>query len=119
MGVNVTMNIHERLHYLRTHLNLTYRAFGESINLTAGAVSNMEKGTRAITERTVRDICREYNVNPDWLLNGNEPIFEYPTQTNNNDEEIQQLVQQYSLLNNDDKEVVQKMILFLSERTTS
>jgi transcriptional regulator with XRE-family HTH domain len=69
------MNIHDRLTQLRTHLALTTRAFGATINMSGGAITNMEKGTRNITERTIRDICREYHVNADWLINGDEPIF--------------------------------------------
>ena len=58
------MDIHERLQYLRKQLKLTTRAFGASINMSGGAITNMEKGQRNITDRTVKDICREYNVNP-------------------------------------------------------
>ena len=45
------MNIHERLKHLREYLNLTTRAFGATINMSGGAITNMEKGTRNITER--------------------------------------------------------------------
>ena len=38
------MNIHERLKYLREQLNLTTRAFGAAINMSGGAITNMEKG---------------------------------------------------------------------------
>ena len=69
------MNIHERLKLLRNELNLTTRAFGAAINMSGGAITNMEKGTRNITERTIRDICREYNVNFDWLPHRTEPMF--------------------------------------------
>ena len=69
------MNIHDRLKYLREKLGLTTRAFGSAINMSGGSITNMEKGTRNITERTIRDICREYNVNPDWIINGTDPIF--------------------------------------------
>lgn len=39
------MDIHERLQYLRKQLKLTTRAFGASINMSGGAITNMEKGT--------------------------------------------------------------------------
>lgn len=74
------LNIHGRLKYLRGILKLTTRAFGDSINMSCGAITNMENGTRNITERTIRDICREHNVNPDWLRNGTEPIFIVPSE---------------------------------------
>ena len=37
------MNIHERLKQLRVELNLTTRAFGAAINMSGGAITNMEK----------------------------------------------------------------------------
>lgn len=113
------MNIHERLKQLRTELNLTTRAFGAAINMSGGAITNMEKGTRNITERTIRDICREYNVNLDWLTNGVEPMFTDVTSELDIDDEVKQLAQQYSLLNDSDRELVKRMIDSLVEKSSS
>lgn len=113
------MDICERLKFLRNHLNLTTRAFGSAINMSGGAITNMEKGTRNITDRTIRDICREYNVNPEWLINGNEPMFEDVTSELDIDDEVRQLTKQYSLLNNEDQELVKKLINSLAVKTES
>ncbi len=113
------MNIHERLKYLRENLNLTTRVFGATINMSGGAITNMEKGTRNITERTIRDICREYNVNSDWLINGIEPMFTDVTSDLEINDEVRQLAQQYSLLNDSDRELVKKMIDSLAEKSNS
>ena len=110
------MDIHERLKYLRAQLHLTTRAFGASINMSGGAITNMEKGTRNITERTIRDVCREYNVNPDWLTDGTGPIFEDMTNELDLDDDVRQLARQYSLLNADDRELVKRMIDSLAEK---
>jgi hypothetical protein len=110
------MNIHERLKHLRNILNLTTRAFGANINMTGGAITNMEKGTRNITDRTIRDICREYNVNPDWLINGIEPIFEDMTSELDIDDDVKQLSKQYSMLSDDDQELVKQMINSLAKK---
>ena len=113
------MDIRERLKFLRDQLNLTTRAFGSAIDMSGGAITNMEKGTRNITDRTIRDICREYNVNPEWLINGNEPIFEDVTRELDIDDEVRQLTKQYSLLNNEDQELVKKLINSLAEKMRS
>lgn len=110
------MDIHERLKYLREQLNLTTRAFGASINMSGGAITNMEKGTRNVTERTIRDVCREYNVNSNWLINGAEPIFEDITSELDIDDDVKQLTRQYSLLSDADRELVKKMINSLAEK---
>lgn len=113
------MDIHERLKFLRGQLDLTTRAFGSAINMSGGAITNMEKGTRNITDRTIRDICREYNVNPEWLINGNEPIFEDVTRELDIDDEVRQLTKQYSLLNNEDQELVKKLVNSFAEKMES
>lgn len=111
------MTINERLRYLRQQkLNLTTRAFGASINMSGGAITNMEKGTRNITERTIRDICREYNINSDWLINGNEPIFKNSIDSLDINSEVKQLVIKYNLLNHNDKELIKNMIDSLAEK---
>jgi len=110
------MTINERLKLLRNHLNLTTRAFGASINMSGGAITNMEKGTRNITDRTIHDICREYGVRLDWFINGTKPIFEDITSNLNIDDDVKQLVQQYILLNDDDQELIKKMINSLAEK---
>lgn len=110
------MDIHERLRHLREQLNLTTRAFGAAINMSGGAITNMEKGTRNITERTIRDICREYNVNPNWLINGTEPVFEDITDKLEIDDDVRQLAKQYSLLSDADRELVKRIIDSLAEK---
>lgn len=112
------MDIHERLRFLRNQLNLTTRSFGAAINMSCGAITNMEKGTRNITERTIRDICREYNVNPDWLIDGSDPMFEDVTNGLDIDDDVKQLAQQYSLLSDADRELVKKMVDSLAEKIT-
>ncbi|WP_297995512.1 helix-turn-helix domain-containing protein [uncultured Clostridium sp.] len=67
--------LNERLALLRETLGLTTRKFGEKLNITGGAVTNMEKGTRNITDRTISNICREFNVNEEWLKYGFGEIF--------------------------------------------
>ena len=59
-----------RLTAIRADQKLTTRAFGEKIGLSGGAITNMEKGTRNITSRTIADICRVFNVNEEWFRTG-------------------------------------------------
>ena len=110
------MNIHERLRYLRKQLNMTTRAFGASINMSGGAITNMEKGTRNITQRTINDICQKFHVNADWLMNGTEPVFKDLTADLDINEEVRQLAMQYSQLNDDDRRLVKMMIDSLSRK---
>lgn len=110
------MDAHDRLRFLRKHLNLTTRAFGTKINMSGGAITNMEKGTRNITDRTIRDICREYNVNPDWLIHGTEPLFEDETHDLAINDDARQLAEQYNLLHDSDRELLKNLINSLAEK---
>lgn len=49
--------------------------FGAKLGVTKVAISNIEKGNRNLTEQMALAICREYNVNYDWLMNGKKDMF--------------------------------------------
>lgn len=69
------MTINSRIIKLRKHLKLSQEEFGKKINVTRSAISNYEKGTRNIMTRVITDICREFNVNEEWLINGTGEMF--------------------------------------------
>lgn len=70
--------MNERLKLLRSTLKLTTREFAKVINLSGGAITNMEKGVRNVTDRVISDICREFNVNEEWLRDGKGEMFIEP-----------------------------------------
>lgn len=65
----------ERLIKLRKYLGLNQKEFAEPLNVSHAAVSSYEKGIRSLTDRTISDICRVYNVNETWLRTGNGEMF--------------------------------------------
>lgn len=67
--------MNKRLHELRKSLNLTLDKFGEKISLKKSTLSAIENGTGALTDRTISDICREFNVNEVWLRTGEGEMF--------------------------------------------
>lgn len=70
------MNINERLKLLRSSLNLSQEAFGEKIGIRSRAhISALEGGRRALTDRIINDVCREFYVNEEWLRNGIGEMF--------------------------------------------
>lgn len=62
--------INSRIKLLRENLNLSQEAFGARIGITRASISNIEKGTRNMSEQTVKSICREFNVSSAWLKDG-------------------------------------------------
>ena len=69
------MTIGERIKSIRKSLGVTQEEFGAHISLGAPMISLLENGTAKITDRTAKSICNEYNVNYDWLINGNGEMY--------------------------------------------
>lgn len=67
--------MNERIKEVRKTLNLTMKKFGEQIGISEGAVSNIEKGHRNVTNQMIKAICREFNVNQEWLCTGIGEMF--------------------------------------------
>lgn len=65
----------DRLKEVRKSLNLTMERFGEKLGVTRTAISNIENGHRSLTEQMFRSICREFNVNENWLRTGEGTMF--------------------------------------------
>lgn len=67
--------MNKRIKELRKALGLSGEKFGAKIGLTRMAISNLENGRYNLTEANILAICREFNVNEDWLRTGNGEMF--------------------------------------------
>lgn len=67
--------MNERLKELRKYLGLTQKSFAQKLGITDSGLSNLENGKRNLTEQMIISICREYNVNRDWLVDGAGDMF--------------------------------------------
>lgn len=65
----------ERIKEIRKSLKMTMERFGERLGVTKTAISNIEKSNRNVTEQMRKAICREFNVNEEWLRTGNGEMF--------------------------------------------
>ena len=66
-----------RILHIIEHSGLTKTAFAKRINVSQGLVSQMCSGTTNPSERTIMDICREFDCNEVWLRTGEgEPFRE-------------------------------------------
>lgn len=100
-------NIQDRLKLIRTDKNMSQDEFGKSIGISRSQIGCYEKGIREITERSINDICREFNVNKEWLLNGEGEMYLISKQ----DEELATALAEITISENEKlKEIVQKMI---------
>lgn len=65
----------ERIKELRKRLDLSQEAFGAALGVTKAAICTIEAGRRGLTNQMFTAICREYNVNEEWLKTGNGNMF--------------------------------------------
>lgn len=71
----------ERVKEIRTALSLTLEKFGERLGVGKTAISKIEKNERSLTDQMAKSICREYNVNYDWLMDEDGDMFSDLPQT--------------------------------------
>ena len=70
------MNIGERIRHLRKNeLKMTQDDFASKIDISRSNIGNIEIGRIAVTERIISSICREFNVNEEWLRTGDGEMF--------------------------------------------
>lgn len=68
-------SIGSRVKAVRKVLNLTTTKFGERIGIKNPSVSMIETGKSNPSDRTILSICREFNVNENWLRTGEGEMF--------------------------------------------
>lgn len=67
--------MNERIKELRKVLKISQEEFGNRIGITGSGVSRMESGSNNIAERTIKAICKEFNINYMWLTSGDGEMF--------------------------------------------
>ena len=74
------LGVYERIKELRKeHLKLSQAAFGERLGVNRDVINNIENNRLSKPEQKLslmKLICKEFQVNEDWLLNGNGEMFE-------------------------------------------
>lgn len=80
MTENKLIDIPDRIKYLRKEiLRIKQEEMAFRLNIQRASLSDIErKKTKTVTDRVIRDICREYSVNEEWLRYGKGEIFVQP-----------------------------------------
>lgn len=73
--------MNERIALVRKSLGLTQEKFAEQVGLSRNFMWMIESGTRVPSDRTISDICREFNVNETWLRTGEGEMFNQITRS--------------------------------------
>ena len=102
-------SINDRIKELRKTLRLSQTAFGERIGLGRGSIKGFDEKTTVPTSSQLVVICKEYNVNSDWLNHGTGEMF----LERDSDDEINDFLS--SIIDDDDKSIRKRFILALSK----
>lgn len=98
--------MHERLKLIRKHFKLTQEEMAQRIKFSRGGYVKLENDTRVLTDRTIADICREFNINEEWLRTGDGEMLKSKKSI---DVELSELVA--SIVKTDDNFVKNALIL--------
>lgn len=77
------IKLKDRFKELRKKLNVTQQEFADKLKISRNFVAQIEMGSKIPSDRTINDVCKEFNVREEWLRCGNGEMF-YPE--NKNDE---------------------------------
>ena len=67
--------MNERLKDLRNTLGINQADFAVKVGVSRSAISRWESGDINFTEQMIISICREFNVNRAWLVEGVGDMF--------------------------------------------
>jgi transcriptional regulator with XRE-family HTH domain len=67
--------MNNRISLIRKQKGYKQDAFAEKLGLTKNFISLVETGKREPSDRTVKDICREFGVNETWLKTGEGEMY--------------------------------------------
>lgn len=68
-------HLSERIVELIKALGIKKTIFARTLNVSQAFVSQLCSGERVPSDRTIADICREFDVSEEWLRTGTGPMF--------------------------------------------
>ena len=120
--------MNERLKKLRKTLDLTQQEFANKIGIARGNIDAYEVGKNAPSDAVISLICKQFNVDENWLRTGEGEMFIKQTrdeqiasfigtiQSNEDDSFKKRFVSMLSALDESDWEVLEKMVLMIHEK---
>lgn len=118
----------DRIKKIRKELDLTQQEFADRIGVKRGGIANYEIGRNEPTNSVISLICREFNINEDWLRTGQGEMFIKQTrdeqiasfvgsiQSSEDDSFKKRFISMLSSLDESEWEVLEKMVIMLHEK---
>ena len=119
--------INNRIAWCVKDSGLTKTAFAERINVGQPFISQLCSGTKTPSDRTIADICREFNISEVWLRTGEgEPHIQRDEDaewqevlaqiTVSDDDLIKRIIKAYWFMDEKEKAAVRKLIDSFTEQ---
>ena len=99
------MSIHQRFKEVRKKLNFTQSEFGEQLGKKLRAIQYYEANYSNITLDIILLLQEKFNINSDWLINGNGSMF---LEEKKDDSKYQWLITTLDKLSDDDIKKVEQ-----------
>lgn len=114
-----------RIKQIRKSNGMTQVEFGEKVGVKGNTITNYENGIRTPTDAVILSICREFDINEEWLRTGkgemklisspDEEVMKYAGLLLKDREDfvaqkIKRFIVGYEKLDADDKKVIEKLM---------
>lgn len=115
----------ERIRAIRKEKKLTQVEFGEKIGVKGNTITNYENGLRNPTDAVILSICREFNVNEEWLRYGTGEMYrkkdtafsELIAEIDYSDDKfLKNIITAYMELDEDSKQALRKIAKSMAEK---
>ena len=118
----------DRIKKIRKELDLTQQKFADKLGVQRNTIAMYEMGRTLTSDAIMRSICREFNVNEDWLRTGQGEMFIKQTrdeqiasfvgsiQSSEDDSFKKRFISMLSALDESDWEVLEKMVIMLHDK---
>jgi len=71
--------LNKRIEEIRKYYGLARAGFGERLGVSGDVINNLERGRVEVKDHIFKLICREFNVNEEWLRTGEGEMFKPKT----------------------------------------
>ena len=102
------MDIFDRIIKVRSESKESQEKFAAKLGLSRNFINKVENKKKNVSDRTISDICREYNINEEWLRTGSGDM----TVPISKDKEISRMLA--TVLKSDENDFKRRLISALS-----
>ena len=103
----------DRIKKIRKEANLTQEKFAEKLGLKRNTIATYETGKSEPMDNIIISMCREFNINEEWLRNGtgemhnkiDEDFATICAEIGVNDEKAKMAIMKYCQLSDEDKKL--------------